>query len=406
MTMTSPSNLASHGALGPPHHRRVRYGPEMRVLIAGGGVAGLTLAALLEQRGFAPLVAEKRREYVDEGYSVSLWPAGSRILKGLKLFTKLCDVGAECSRYIIANEAGDTLHSFSLEPLTKRYGPLIDLSRLQLIDLLRSAVDEQHVRFGVSVRQIAETPDGIVAEFDDGSVDVFDVIVGCDGIHSTIRELTFGDVPLDYSGVAGWAFWLPPDFVPPPEIIEYWGAGKFVGMYPARRRFCAVVGLHSPLDAPDPVETRAERVRTALAGFGGIVPWVLRELPEPERMVPVEFCDIRTDQWTRGRVVLIGDAAHAILPTAGMGVSMAMESAAVLAEELCRTDSKFLAAGLQQYVARRRARVDRIQARSRRLARVMFAGNGLVARIRDQAIRIMVDEPLLDGVDEIMAERI
>jgi len=89
-----------------------------------------------------------------------------------------------------------------------------------------------------------------------------------------------------------------------------------------------------------------------------------------------------------------------------MGVSMAMESAAVLAEELCRTDSKFLAAGLQQYVSRRRARVDRIQARSRRLARVMFAGNGLVARIRDQAIRIMVDEPLLDGVDEIMAERI
>jgi 2-polyprenyl-6-methoxyphenol hydroxylase-like FAD-dependent oxidoreductase len=406
MTMTSPSSAPSHAVIGPGQRRKVRYGPELRVLIVGGGVAGLTLAALLEQRGFAPVVVEKATEYVDEGHSIGLWPAGSRILKGLKLFTKLCDIGVECSRYIIANESGDTLHSFSFEPLTKRYGPLIDLSRLQLIELLRSAIEKQHIRCGVTVRQIGETPDGVVVEFDDGSADMFDVVIGCDGIHSSIRQLAFGEASVDYSGVAGWSFWLPPDFVPPPEIIEYWGAGKFVGMYPARRRFCAVVGMHCPLDTPDPVETRVERVRNAFAGFGGIVPWVLSELPEPERMIHVDFSDIRTSEWTRGRVVLIGDAAHAFLPTAGMGASMAMESAAVLAEELCRTDSKFLVAGLQQYASRRRARVDRIQARARRVARVRFAGNGLVARIRDEAIRIMVDEPLLDAVDEVMAERI
>lgn len=404
--MTVPSSLPNQGVIAPSHGPSARYGPELRVLIVGGGVAGLTLAALLEQRGFTPLVVEAVREYADAGYSIGLWPAGSRILKGLKLFTKLCDVGVECSRYIIANERGDTLHSFSFDPLTSRYGPLVELSRSQLIEILRSAVDEQHIRFGVTVRHIAETPDGVVTEFDDGSAEVFDVVVGCDGIRSSVRRLTFGDVQVDYCGVAGWAFWLPPDFVPPPEIVEYWGAGKFVGMYPARRRFCAVVAMHCPLGTPDPVDTRTERVRGAFAGFGGIVPWVLRELPQPERMVPVDFSDIRTDQWTRGRVVLIGDAVHAIPPTARMGASMAMESAAVLAEELCRTDSKFLAACLQQYASRRRARLDRIQAQSRRLARVRFAGSGLIARIRDQAIRIMVDEPLLDAVEDIMAERI
>lgn len=404
--MTVPSSLPNQGVIAPSHGPSARYGPELRVLIVGGGVAGLTLAALLEQRGFTPLVVEAVSEYADAGYSVGLWPAGSRILKGLKLFTKLCDVGVECSRYIIANERGETLHSFSFDPLTSRYGPLVELSRSQLIEILRSAVDERHIRFGITVRHIAETPDGVVTEFDDGSAEVFDVVVGCDGIRSSVRRLTFGDVPVDYCGVAGWAFWLPPDFVPPPEIVEYWGAGKFVGMYPARRRFCAVVAMHCPLGTPDPVDARAERVRGAFAGFGGIVPWVLRELPEPEQMVPVDFSDIRTDHWTRGRVVLIGDAVHAIPPTARMGASMAMESAAVLAEELCRTDSKFLVACLQQYASRRRARLDRIQAQSRRLARVRFAGSGLIARIRDQAIRIMVDEPLLDAVEDIMAERI
>jgi len=78
----------------------------------------------------------------------------------------------------------------------------------------------------------------------------------------------------------------------------------------------------------------------------------------------------------------------------------------VLAEELCRTDSKFLIACLEQYAARRRARVDRIQAQSRRLAQVMFAGNGLVTRLRDRAMKIIADEPVLDAVDDMLAERI
>ena len=407
MLMFPPLNLPLRDAADRPgYHGTVRYGTELRVLIVGGGIAGLTLASLLEQRGFSPLVVEKVPDYDDAGYVIGLWPTASRILKGLRLFSRFRDAGVECSRYIVANEHGDTLHSFSFEPLARRYGPLVDMSRLQLIDLLRSAVDPRRIRFGTTVREIVETPDGVVAVFEDGTAELFDLIVGCDGIHSSVRRLAFGAAPLEYCGVTGWAFWLPPDFVPPPEVVEYWGAGKFVGLYPARRRFSAVVAVPSPANAADPVETRTERVRSAFAGFGGVVPWVLAELPSPERMLPVDFSDVRVESWTRGRVVLIGDAAHAVLPTAGMGASLAMESAALLAEELCRADSKFLTADLEQYASRRRPRVDRIQAQSRRLGRVMFAGNGLVTRLRDRALRIMADEPLLDAVGDMLAERI
>jgi 2-polyprenyl-6-methoxyphenol hydroxylase-like FAD-dependent oxidoreductase len=392
--------------LVPSHRGKVRYGPELRVLIVGGGVAGLTLAALLEQRGFTPVVVEKVDQYRDAGYVIGLWPAGSKILKGLGQFARLCDVGVECSRYIVSNAQGDVLHSFSFEPLAHRYGPLVDLSRLQLVEILRSAVDERHIRYGATVRQIVETPEGVAAVFGDGTAELFDVVVGCDGIHSTVRQLVFGDVPLEYSGIAGWACWLPPDFVPPPEIVEYWGAGKFVGMYPARRRFCAVLGFHAPPNEPDPVETRLDRARNAFAGFGGIVPWLLRELAAPAEMLHLDFSDVRMEQWTRGRVVLIGDASHAILPTAGMGASLAMESAAVLAEELCRTDSKFLIAGLEKFVERRRARVERIQARARRLAKIMFAGNRLMTRLRDGVVRMIADEPVLEGFEDVLAERV
>ena len=384
----------------------MRYGPELRVLIVGGGISGLTLAALLEQRGFAPVVVERASQSPDRCYTIGLWPAGSRILKGLRLFSRFSDLGVECSRYIVFNEHGETLRSFSFEPLRQRFGAMIELGSLELIELLRSAVQERHLRFGATVREISETPEGVVAVFDDDRAELFDVVVGCDGIHSTVRQLVFGDEPVEPAGVAGWACWLPPDFVPPPEIVEYWGAGKFVGMYPTRRRFCAVLAHHALTGEPDPVETRVERARNAFHDFGGIVPWVLSELPAPEEMLPLEFSDVCLDRWTHGRVVLIGDAAHALLPTAGMGASLAMESAAVLADELCRTDSKFLMTMLEQFVARRRPRVDRIQSQSRRLARVMFAGGGLMTRLRNRAVRIIADEPVLEHVEDMLAERI
>jgi 2-polyprenyl-6-methoxyphenol hydroxylase-like FAD-dependent oxidoreductase len=385
---------------------RVRYGPEMRVLIVGGGIAGLTLAALLEQRGFSPVIVEKAPGYRSAGYVLGLWPAGSRILKGLKLFSRFCDAGLECSRYVVANEAGEVLHAFSFLPVVKRYGPLVDISHRALIELLRSVVSEKRVRFGVTVREIAATPEGARVVFDDDCVELFDVVVGCDGIRSKVRDLVFGDGALEYARITGWAFWLSPELLPPPEVLEYWGAGKFVGIYPTRNRLCVVAAAQSPPNVHDAVETRIERLRSTFGGFGGRVPWALAQLSNPEDIFHDDFGNVSSEQWSRGRVLLIGDAAHAILPTGGMGASLAMESAAVLAEELCRTDSRLLTYALDRYAARRRPRVDRIQTQSRRLGRVMFAGNALLTRLRNRALRIMADEPLLDTVDDILAERI
>src|SRR5215472_13430032 len=117
-----------------------RYGPELRVLIVGAGVTGLTLAALLEQRGFAPTIVERRTLHDDASCVLGLWPAGSRVLKGLGLFRAFLNTGLECARYTVANAAGQVLHSYSLEPLAERYGPLVNVFRPDLIALLRDAV--------------------------------------------------------------------------------------------------------------------------------------------------------------------------------------------------------------------------------------------------------------------------
>jgi 2-polyprenyl-6-methoxyphenol hydroxylase-like FAD-dependent oxidoreductase len=91
------------------------------------------------------------------------------------------------------------------------------------------------------------------------------------------------------------------------------------------------------------------------------VPRVLAALPGPKAIWHDDIYDLKLQQWRRGRVVLIGDAGAAILPTAGVGASMAMESAAVLADELSRADSRFLEYSLERFIARCRARADRVQ---------------------------------------------
>ena len=393
---------------------RVRYGPELRVLIVGGGVAGLTLAALLEQRHFAPTVIERQSAgddqsgpaAGDDGYVIGLWPAGSRVLKSLGVFPEFCRAGLECTHYKAANADGESLHTVSLEPLARKYGPLVNIDRPELLGVLRHAVSRDRVRYGVTLRGLAERPDGIVALFDDGSEAMYDVVVGCDGLRSEMRHLVFGDVPLHHPGITGWRYCLPLPFIPPPEVVEYWGTGRFIGFYPARDRVCALMCVRSPAGTPDPVTTRVQRIRECFHSFGGMVPWMLGELPSGDAVAHDDYADLHMRDWALGRVVLIGDAAHPILPIGAMGASLAMESAAVLADELSRADSASMALALSTYVARRRARVDHVQTHARRLGRLMYTGNRFVAWLRDAAAKVAADEKFLDLVDGMLAERI
>src|ERR1043166_10315168 len=212
--------------------RTVRYGPELRVLIVGGGVAGLALAALLERRGFSPVVVEQAQGESGGDHVIGLWPAGSRILKGIGAYRRLEEVGAECARYRVATERGETLHVYSLAPVAEKYGPIINLCRRDLVALLRAAVTNGRMQFGTTVRDIAQSTAGATATFSDGTATEFDVIVGCDGVRSSVRQIVFGAAPLNYSGMTGWAFSIPCPFVPPPEVVEYWGADRFVGRDP------------------------------------------------------------------------------------------------------------------------------------------------------------------------------
>jgi len=388
----------------------IRYGPEMRVLIVGGGISGLTLAGLLRQRGFRPTLVERAPEYGSVGYIIVLWPSGSRILKGLGLYRKLLETGMPFSTYNVWNEKGEMLRSYSVESVTEKYGPMISIYRPELIDILREAVDPATIRMNTTVESIRQTADEVFVKFSDGQEGVFDLVVGCDGVRSKTRSLVFGHVPLTYSGMRGWSFWVKSGIQKTAHIAEYWGTGKFLGVWPTKGRLSVFTSVRSPEGSSGQPSGRLENgvshIGEHFKDFGGIVPDILAELDDESQIYFDDYNDLRMDKWYKGRVVLTGDSAHAVLPTAGGGVSMAIESAAVLADELSRADSKYIAHALESYESRRRPRVVKIQDQSRMMGKVAFANSRVLSVLRNFVMRFYSNRLHIKYWDSMLKEPI
>ncbi len=384
----------------------VRYGPEMRILVVGGGIAGLTLTGLLQQRGFKPTLVEQIPEYGTVGYVIVLWPSGSRILKGLGVYRSLLDVGLQFTTYNVSDERGQMLHSYSVQNVTEKYGPMLSTYRPDLINVIKEAVDPDSIRMSTTVDKIDQTNDEVYVTFSDGTEETYDLVVGCDGVRSKTRDLVFGDVPLSYSGMTGWSFWVKPNIAKTLQIAEYWGTGKFFGIWPTKGRLSVFTSIRDNVQEPDPVESRIDRIQETFKNFGGLVPEILEGLNDPNEIFHGYYNDLRMKKWHKGRVVLVGDAAHAILPTAGGGVSMAMESAAVLVDELCRADSKYIEQAFESYITRRRSRVDKIQNQSRMMSKFAFADSRLVSSMRDFLMRLYSNKLHVRYWDSMLKEPI
>lgn len=387
-----------------PSNGRVRYGPDMRVLIVGAGVAGLTLCGLLEQRGFHPTLVERAPRFGDVGYVIVVWPSGSRILKGLGLYELLRERGCAFTDYNISNYKGKVINSYTIDSVVEKYGPIISIYRPDLIDILLGAVSDDSIRMNTTVVSLADTGDGVETVFSDGSTGIYDLVIGCDGIRSRVRKDIFGEIPLRYSGMSGWGFWVNPDLCKSEGIIEYWGKGRFLGMWPTRGRLAIFTSVRRKSGVLDSVDTRIESIRQSFAEFGGVVPEILRSLDDPRNIYYDEYNDLRMDSWSRGRVVLVGDSVHAILPNAGAGVSMAMESAAVLAEELCRTDSVNLPHAFWQYESRRKGRVNKVQNQSRIMGKFIYTESGVLSSIRDYIVRVYSSRQLFRYWDNMLKD--
>jgi 2-polyprenyl-6-methoxyphenol hydroxylase-like FAD-dependent oxidoreductase len=187
--------------------------------------------------------------------------------------------------------------------------------------------------------------------------------------------MLFDEVTPQSTGWFGWGWWLDAADCPAGTMTEFWHPGKrFMAIYPAKDVACAFVGL--PVEALPTEADRADlsKVRACFANMGGAVPAALAKLDESRKVFHDEFRTVVTASWVRGRVVLVGDAASAYFPYGGLGLgaSMALESVAVLADELSRADPERLSASLSFYEKRRLTRVRAFEAAAARVVQQML----------------------------------
>lgn len=377
----------------------------MRILIVGAGIAGMTLAALLARRGATAELIDRAPDFEHEGYMLGLYPLGNRVLHGLGLYDRFLAVSQEMHVYRVCNGRGELVHEYDITPIVEQLGAVQLLTRGELLSLLREAAADLPLAMNTIVTSLEQHDDHVDVTLSDGRSGRYDLVVGADGIHSRMRRDLFGEQPAHDTGWGGWVFWLGRDEVPHDTVTEYWGAGRFLGIYPTRTRIGCVAGGpvpkgHKPRDSP------AAYVREHFSDLAGAVPGLLDRLSDDRDVFFWPLLDVRSAEWVKGRVVLLGDSGAAFLPTAGVGASMAMESAAALNDELSRTSSRYVTNALDTYVKRHRKRVLAAQEESRKLARMMFVESTPLAWGRNQLMKFYTLEMLLKNITRQMSEPI
>jgi 2-polyprenyl-6-methoxyphenol hydroxylase-like FAD-dependent oxidoreductase len=353
-----------------------------RILIVGGGIAGLTAAIALHRRGFAPELVEKAASWRAIGAGIVIQPNAMRLLRELDVASDLEATGAEIRRFQFLNKKGELLSEIDLTELWRSVGSGVAIGRGELQKALLRIVDRERCRLDVAVTSLSQREGSVLVGFSDGGAAGYDLVIGADGIRSTVRALAIGATAPRYCGQAAWRAIAPIRRTNVDEIQFWLGDGGFFTTYSVgegRTYGCAYVAEASAGQAP--VEGRLARFRDRFATFGEPVRALLGKLARDDEIHCSAVESLELPDWRRGRVLLIGDAAHASSPMMGQGGCMAVEDAAVLAELL--ETSITIDAALDAFSPRRRPRVDWVQAKSDALARNALAP----AAVRDAIIK-------------------
>ncbi len=313
-------------------------------------------------------------EWQPSGAGLYLPANAVRALGELGVGTELAAHANPIERQRLLDHRGRLLADIDLASLWDGVGGCVAIEREALHALLRADVP---VRLGLSVEALedGETPR---VSFSDGSTGSYDLVVGADGVHSTIRSLAFGDHPAGDVGQASWRF-LADGF---PELTD-WTARLGRG-----RSFLTVslgngqVYCYADVNSSDPQSAAREDWRERFADFADPVPRLLDQAGEAY-FAPIE--EVTPPAWTSGRVVLVGDAAHASSPNMAQGAALAVEDALVLAEQL--TADQPVEQALAAYQDRRTPRVTWVQEQTHRRDRT----RNLPPVIRNLTLRLAAE---------------
>jgi len=364
-----------------------------RALIIGAGPGGLTAAIALSRVGIDATVFERAPELGRAPGGLAVQSNALRALMRLGIDDLITRVGTALRSTEIYNSRGKMILQLPVGDVTDARGaPTLAVSRGDLQVALSAAVDNGHIQLGSECTGVEQDADGVTAHFADGRTERGVVLVGADGGRSVVRKHVYEDrdAPRRYSGVTAWrsVVNLKADLLPVGAIRFYYGAARqfTLAAIGGQRAFWGFVNTE-PEGGKDPPDGVGQILCDLLKDFPAITREVVEATPEAGIIRTDVYDRDPEETWVKGRVALLGDAAHLTTPFVGEGASITMEDAVVLAKELSLThgltDQQMLDTALESYQRVRQPRCSDIVLASRRLGRIYLSTNPVLNRVRD-----------------------
>lgn len=339
------------------------------ILISGAGVAGLCLALALVQRGHEAIVLEQTPELLEIGAGLQLSPNATLAIASLGLLDRLRAIAVEPEgKQVRLWSTGEAWPLFDLGPAAvSTYGfPYLMVHRGDLQRLLLDALTERApgaLRTGAKVVGMSQDASGVTVRIAGQEPIEGSILVGADGVHSAVRAAVVGESPAEFTGCMAWRGVIDASRLPPrlmsPIGVNWIGPGRHVITYPLRRgTLMNFVGVVERSDWRSESWTAAgtrEDCAADFAGWHADVHALIDNIDVHYRWALLSRRPL--DEWRLGRAVLMGDAAHPMLPFMAQGAAMAIEDAVVLARCVDMEDEA--EAALARFVATRIERTNR-----------------------------------------------
>lgn len=360
-----------------------RYAPARYAIVAGGGIGGLSAALALAQKGWRVDVLEQAPHFGEVGAGLQISPNGTRCLARLGVMERLSGTlfEPEAIELRLGHSGRRMFHLPLREKAVERWGgQYIHIHRADLANALRDALEEivpGALTLGTLVSGYRHQHDQAVAVLSDGSERVCDLLVGADGVHSALRTQMTGSGEPRFTGNVAWRTTVPVDVLqtPPPPTACIW-AGKGRHAVTTRLRsgklvnFVGVVEEDGWFEDGWSLEGNREDALAAFRDFAPPVREIIARSQSLNRWALLDRASLL--QWSDGAVVLLGDAAHPMLPSLAQGAVQAIEDAVTLAKVL---EGNNILEGLGVFYDARIKRVTKVQRQSASNARMFHHGN-------------------------------
>jgi salicylate hydroxylase len=358
-------------------------GKKLTAAVVGGGIGGLAAAAALTRAGIEASVYEQAPDIGEIGAGVLIGPNSVRLLHRLGLAEAIDEVGGWVGEGSTYYRHDGTKVAPVMTTDSSGWAAMYGMHRADLVDVLRRAVPDGNVHPGhraVSFEQDSASGQDPASRqatgrarvvFENGAMAEADVVIGADGIHSTMQPFVTAKARPVFSGQISYRGVLEASRVPwwPARIFQVWmGEGKHVIVFPVRAgtmlNFVCFLPVHQAMRESWSAPGDPDALRAAFEGFAAPVTDLLRQVDSTFWWGLYDREPLT--EWTNGRLALLGDAAHPMLPHLGQGANQSIEDAFALAAVLKGASAADVPAALRHYAQVRRRRTDVVQANSRR----------------------------------------